>query len=85
MFDKEFAELKKVLEAYNKPAIEEKKELTYDEEADEIVRRLATHPTSPIEEMRVMIPMIRHILPSVTAAEILGVQPMTNFEDETKE
>jgi hypothetical protein len=55
----------------------EKKVLTPEEEADEIVRILKTPPTSPNEELqKVIIPMIRRIMPGVIAADILGTAPM---------
>ena len=59
----------------------EKKKLTEDEEADEIVRRLATPPTSLSDFQRVMIPVIRKLLPGITAVEILSVQPMSKDEE----
>lgn len=73
MFDKEFSDLKRVLTENNIPA--EKTVLTEDEEADEIVRRLATPPLPPLHQM--MMPVIRRIIPGVIANEIIGVQPMT--------
>lgn len=56
--------------------------LTKEEEADEIVRRLATPPTPKLE---ITIPMIRKILPSLIASEILSVQPMQDIFIENKE
>lgn len=51
-----------------------KKQLTEDEEADEIIRRLKyPPPPSP----RIIIPIIRKILPGLIANEIMGIQPMT--------
>jgi hypothetical protein len=51
--------------------------MTKEEEADEIVRRLATHPTPPDDFRRIVMPMIRKVLPTLIANEIIGVQPMT--------
>jgi len=60
--------------------MEKKKILTREEEADEIIRRLATPPEPPISDFqRVIIPMIRKIVPQMMAHEIIGVQPMTGF------
>ena len=72
MFDKEFIEFKKVISDLQEP----KKILTEDEEADEIVRRLATPPPSISDFQRIVIPMIRKIIPTMIANEIIGVQPM---------
>ena len=51
-----------------------KKQLTVDEEADEIIRRLKA-PPKPIYNIN--IPFIRKILPGLIANEIIGVQPMS--------
>lgn len=47
-----------------------------EKEADEIVRRLSAPPVQP-NRNGVLIPMIRRIIPSLIANEIIGVQPMT--------
>jgi len=53
-----------------------------EEEADEIIKRLATHPAPPISDFqRIIIPMIRKLEPSLFATEILGVQPMFDYKD----
>jgi hypothetical protein len=55
----------------------EKKPMTRDEEADEIVRRLKTKPVSPSDFQRIVMPIIRKIIPGTIANEIMGVQPMS--------
>lgn len=73
MFDKEFIEFKKVISDIQQP----KKILTEEEEADEIVRRLATHPKDSLSDFRrIVIPMVRKVMPTLIAQEILSVQPM---------
>lgn len=52
----------------------DKKQLTKDEEADEIIRRLSAPPKS---RYVINIPYIRNIMPSLIANEIIGVQPMS--------
>ena len=54
-----------------------KKQLTLDEEADEIIRRLKA-PPAPIYRNTIIIPLIRKILPGLIANEIIGVQPMSS-------
>ena len=51
-----------------------KKQLTKDEEADEIIRWLK-YPPVPVP--RIIMPMIRKILPGLIANEIIGIQPMS--------
>jgi hypothetical protein len=81
MFEKEFGEFKKVI-ADQQP----KKILTEEEEADEIVRRLATHPRNPLNDFRnIILPMIRKVVPTLVAQEILGVQPMQGINEIKKE
>lgn len=60
----------------------EKKKLTREEEADEIVKRLATHPMPQIDDYfeKIILPMIRKIKPTLIANEIVGVQPMTTYK-----
>lgn len=53
-----------------------KKQLTEDEEADEIIRRLKA-PPAPIYKNNIIMPIIRKILPGLIANEIIGVQPMS--------
>lgn len=47
-----------------------------EQEADEIVRRLKAPPVQPIP--RVIMPMIRRVIPDIIASEIIGVQPMVD-------
>ena len=54
----------------------DKKQLTLDEEADEIIRRLKA-PPKPIYRNDIIMPLIRKILPGLIANEIIGVQPMS--------
>jgi hypothetical protein len=78
VFDKEFIGFKKVISDLQQP----KKILTKDEEADEIVRRLATHPPNPLNDFRnIVLPMIRIVMPALIAQEILGVQPMQGINE----
>lgn len=56
----------------------DKKPLTQEEEADEIVRRLSTPPPPPFRQM--VMPVIRRILPGLIANEIIGVQPMKDSD-----
>jgi hypothetical protein len=53
-----------------------------EEEADEIIRRLATHPEPPISDFqRIVLPLIRKIYPELMAQEIVAVQPMFTYKD----
>lgn len=77
-----------VISEFEQP-IEEKKILTREEEADEIIKRLATHPAPPESKQaeyirKVIIPMIRKVEPKLIAAEIIGVQPMFNYKKDNE-
>lgn len=50
--------------------------MTEEEEADEIVRRLKTKPEPIITYRSTILPLIKRIIPTIIANEILGVQPM---------
>jgi len=72
---------KEILENHRKFLIEEvnlkKAAMTEEEEADEIVRRLAAPPKPVISDFeKIVMPMIRRIIPGTIAHEIMGVQPM---------
>jgi len=68
----------------------EKKILTEEEEADEIVKRLATHPAPPESFSNryfrtVILPLIRSVEPKTIAADILSVQPMWQEKDKDED
>ncbi len=53
-----------------------------EEEADEIIKRLATHPEPPISDFqRIVLPLIRKIIPQTIAQEIIDAQSMFTPED----
>lgn len=54
--------------------------MSEDEEADEIVRRLAT-PPPVIKYRHFNIPIIRKVIPGIIAQDILSVQPLNSNED----
>lgn len=49
-----------------------------EKEAEEIIRRLKAPPKPP----RVIMPVIRRVMPNISANEIVGVQPMTSTSPE---
>lgn len=55
-----------------------------EEEADEIVRRLSTPPPDLDNFRKIMMPMIRRIIPTVIANDIIGVQPIAPISDLSK-
>lgn len=66
----------KEAEAFNRSPVKKVEDMNEEEEADEIVRRLATPPADPDAFRKIVIPMIRRIMPTMIAQEIVGVQPM---------
>lgn len=82
MFDKEFDDLKKILDETRQ--VKPKEPMTEEEEANEIVHRLKTQPMSPSEFRKMVIPMIRKLAPTLVANDIIGVQPGWPSVDEFK-
>jgi len=62
--------------------IDKKMEITnkiLEAQREELKKMLVEHPGSvPDETIKVIIPIIRRIVPSLIASDIIGVQPMSN-------